>query len=100
MTNFVIDGDNNITALAEPPSGLSDVQTFTADKQLIKLSANWPNARLLDIWNSVAGVAPFDDLKPVKKFTDRKSAVARIWKAVTRLSPDVAPQPAHVAPVK
>ena len=26
-----------------------------------------------------AGVARFDDLKPVKKFTNRKSAVARIW---------------------
>jgi hypothetical protein len=37
-------------------------------------------------------VAPFDDLKPVKKFTDRKPAVARIFKAVGRLSPDVAPQ--------
>ncbi len=40
------------------------------------------------------GVAPFDDLKPVKKFTDRKAAVARIWKAVERLSPDVAQQAA------
>jgi hypothetical protein len=37
-------------------------------------------------------VAPFDDLKPVKKFTDRKAAVARIFKAVGRLSPEVAPQ--------
>jgi hypothetical protein len=45
-------------------------------------------------------VAPFDDLKPVRKFTDRKAAVARIWKAVTRLSPDVGAQAAHVAPSK
>jgi hypothetical protein len=45
----------------------------------------------------LAGVAPFDDLKPVKKFTDRKAAVARIWKAVQRLSPDVAPQATTVA---
>ena len=36
----------------------------------------------------------------MKKFTDRKSAVARIWAAVQRLSPD-GPQPASdVAPVK
>ena len=45
-------------------------------------------------------MAPFDDLKPVKKFTDRKAAVARIWEAVQRLSPDVAQPAADVAPVK
>ena len=30
-------------------------------------------------------MAGFGDLKPVKKFTDRKSAVARIWKAIQKL---------------
>jgi hypothetical protein len=40
---------------------------------------------------------PFDDLKPVKKFTDRKAAVARIWKAVQRLARDVAPPATPVA---
>jgi len=43
--------------------------------------------QLVDIWNGFAGVVPFDDLKPVKKFTDRKTAVARIWKAIQRLAP-------------
>ena len=33
----------------------------------------------METWNSFAGVAPFDDLKPVKKFTSRKLAVTRIW---------------------
>jgi len=54
----------------------------------------------VEVWNSFAGVAPFDDLKPVKKFTSRKAAVSRIWQAVARLSPDVAPPAANVAPVK
>jgi hypothetical protein len=54
----------------------------------------------VDTWNSFAGVAPFDDLKPVKKFTSRKSAVARIWQAVQRLSADVAQQAATVAPAR
>src|SRR4051794_34880577 len=40
------------------------------------------------------GVAPFDDLKPVKKFTSRKAAIGRIWQAVQRL---VANQPAKAA---
>ena len=52
------------------------------------------------MWNSFAGVAPFDDLKPVKKFTSRPIAVARIWQAVARLAPVVAPPAAPVAPAK
>jgi hypothetical protein len=43
--------------------------------------------QLVDIWNGFAGVVPFDDLKPVRKFTDRKTAVARIWRAIQRLAP-------------
>ncbi|MBM3748417.1 MAG: DUF3489 domain-containing protein [Acidobacteria bacterium] len=43
--------------------------------------------QLVDIWNGFAGVVPFDDLKPVRKFTDRKTAIARIWRAIQRLAP-------------
>jgi len=46
----------------------------------------------VDTWNT------FDDLKPVKKFMDRKAAVARIWQAVARLSPDGAQPATDVAP--
>ena len=45
-------------------------------------------------------MAPFDDLKPVKKFTSRKAAITRIWQAVARLFRDGAPQAATVAPAK
>lgn len=45
-------------------------------------------------------MAPFDDLKPVKRFARRKAEVARIWEAVQRLSPDGAPQAEPVAPAK
>ena len=51
--------------------------------------------QLVDLWNAMAGVVPFDDLKPVKKFTDRKTAVARIWKAVQRLETYTAPPSAE-----
>lgn len=54
----------------------------------------------METWNSFAGVTPFDKLKPVKKFTSRKDAVARIWQAIARLSPDGAQPAADVAPVK
>jgi hypothetical protein len=35
---------------------------------------------LVEAWNGFAGVAPVDELKPVKKFTIRQ-AVTRIWRA-------------------
>jgi hypothetical protein len=87
---FTIDSENNITAHPGSPADADNLQSFSTAKELAKLTAEWPASRLVETWNSFAGVAPFDDLKPIKKFTDRNAAVARIWKAVQRLSPDVA----------
>lgn len=97
MPVFTIDTKNSITAHADQPSAMDGCQSFTTEKELAKLTTEWPAARLTEIWNCFAGVAPFDDLKPVKKFTDRASALARIWKAIQRLGGDVAPQSATVA---
>ena len=101
MRLFVIDTDNTITAFpaaAQIPEGQ---EQFAAEKELAKLAANWPADRLIQIWNSFAGVAGFgSDLKPVKKFTDRKSAVARIWKAIQKLDAPAAAQAGPVAPKK
>ena len=97
MPSFTIDSDNNITALAVLPDGAKDSHSFSTPKELAKLTADWPVSRLVDTWNSFAGVAPFDDLKPVKKFTSRQTAVTRLWQAVARLSPHVAPPANPVA---
>jgi len=99
MATFTIDSENNITAHAGLPVSADESQ-FSNAKELAKLTHDWPVSRLIDTWNSFAGVAPFDDLKPVKKFTSRKGAVARIWKAIERLSPDVAQGAEPVAPAK
>ena len=100
MATFTIDSDNNIAAHAGSPANADNLQSFATEKELAKLAADWPTARLVEIWNSFAGVAPFDDLKPVKKFTSRKAAGGRIWQAVQRLSA-VSAQPATpVAPAK
>ncbi len=101
MTTFTLDNDNAITAFAEYEDALNHRvgatdATFTSEKELAKLSADWPMARFADVWNEFAGVVPFDDLKPVKKFTDRKTAVARIWRAIQALTPAPA---RHAAPV-
>ncbi len=90
MTTFTIDSDQNIIAYSTPEAA-QDAQAlgaraFTNQKELAKLSADWPISRLVETWNSFAGVAPFDELKPVKKFTDRKTAVTRIWQAIQKLA--------------
>ncbi len=100
MSTFTIDTDNNIQAHAGLPASADNFQSFTTAKELAKLATAWPATRLTEIWNSFAGVAPFDDLKPVKKFASRKGAIARIWGAVQRLSGDVAQQAPTVAPGK
>jgi hypothetical protein len=100
-TTFVIDTDNNITAFAALEDALnyrigSTEGTFASEKELAKLTSQWPIGRFVETWNSFAGVPPFGDLKPVKKFTDRKTAVGRIWRAIQALTPAPAQ---HAAPI-
>jgi cell pole-organizing protein PopZ len=86
MTFFAIDTDNNITTYPAAEKIPEGQERFTSEKELAALAANWPADRLISVWNSFAGVAGFGaDLKPVKKFTNRKTAIARIWKAIQKL---------------
>jgi hypothetical protein len=86
MTHFAIDADNNITTYATSEQIPEGQERFTSEKELGALAANWPTDRLISLWNSFAGVAGFGaDLKPIKKFTNRKTAIARIWKAIQKL---------------
>src|SRR5450631_291014 len=89
MKLFSIDRENNITTFAkrkdaEPANG----DTFRSEGELNELAAAWPASRLVEIWNSIPGFVP------VKKFTNRKIAVLRIWKAIQSLDGGVA---AHAA---
>ena len=102
MRLFAIDKDDTITAFPAAEQIPEGQEHFASEKELAKLAANWPGDRLVQVWNSFAGVAGFGaDLKPVKKFTDRKSAVARIWKAIQKLDapPEAAPAAAQAADV-
>jgi hypothetical protein len=102
-TTFVIDTDNNITAFAALEDALnfrvgSTEGTFATEKELANLTSQWPIGRFVETWNSFAGVPPFGDLKPVKKFTDRKTAVGRIWRTIQALTPAPAQHAAPKAP--
>jgi hypothetical protein len=86
MTFFAIDADNNITTYPAAEKIPEGQERFTSEKELATLATNWPADRPVSVWNSFAGVAGFGaDLKPVKKFTNRKTAIARIWKAIQKL---------------
>jgi len=84
MSTFTIMEDNNITvytgAEEAAPSGDSTATTFDSQATLAKVSADWPLSRFVDIWNSIPGNSA------VKKFADRKKAVARIWTAIQPLA--------------
>ena len=57
-------------------------EAFVSERQLARLTASWPMAKLVEIWNGLPRV------KGTDRFTDRKIAVRRIWKAVQRLEVD------------
>jgi hypothetical protein len=96
---------NNITihGTKQEAEAIIGSECFANEAALAKLAANWPTARLVEIWNSLPGETP------VKKFKDRATAVSRIWKAIQRLgqtasedavTAPVEPQTPHVAPEK
>ncbi len=78
MTTFTIDTDNNITAHASAEDAASnpEAEQFNSARQLGKLAEKWPATRPVEIWNSLPGQ------RPVKRFTNRKAAVTRIWTAI------------------
>ena len=88
-TTFAIDNDNNITAFAATKQVPEGQDRFASQKEFAKLSADWPIARFPEVWNAFAGAPPFGDLKPVKKFTDRKTAVTRIWTVIQKLDEEM-----------
>ena len=46
---------------------------FSSEEEFAEFVADWPGSRLIELWNHFPGVVP------VKKFTDRKTAIRRIW---------------------
>lgn len=95
MTHFSIDPQTYaVTAWTELPKELeAGSLTFNSQEDLAAATQPLPGQTLVDVWNALAGVPPFGDLRPVKKFTDRKTGVARIWASIQKLVP-VVPQDA------
>jgi hypothetical protein len=100
MITFTINDDNNIVAYtaAEEAAQAGDptATSFDSLAALAELSAEWPLSRFIELWNSLPGQTP------VKKFTNRKTAAMRIWKAIQPLGgngqPSERAEPAAEAP--
>jgi Protein of unknown function (DUF3489) len=107
MTTFTIDSENNITVFrsvntknnitgrssATEAQDNPEADLFSSPAELNRLAEDWPGSRLVAIWNCLPAQ------KPVKRFTSRKAAVVRIWKAIHILAAE-RPQPSGVAPKK
>jgi Protein of unknown function (DUF3489) len=86
MSTFTIDADNSITAYASAEEAnqgeAASLIHFDTPAALAKVSTDWPLSRFVEIWNGIPGQTP------VKKFQDRKKAVARIWAGIQPLAGD------------
>src|SRR4029077_12204990 len=91
MTTFLIDAENNISSLDSQQADFHG-EIFASQTELADLAAKWPANRLIEVWNGIPG------LTPVQKFADRKSAVARIGKAIQSLEGGDVTDPATAAP--
>src|SRR5579863_1068528 len=77
MSMYSITADNKVVpAASEQHVG----DCFRSREELATLTEPWPAARLVEIWNQLPGV------KPLRRFTDRTTAVRRIWDAVQALT--------------
>ena len=81
MKTFMMNAEDRITVLEQGQELPEGSEGFETEQQLAAITAASPAGRLVAIWNHLSGV------KPVKRFTDRRTAVQRIWKVVQRLEP-------------
>ena len=76
---YTIDDHNRVHMLRQ--GAVPDSGAFASAEDLEQQVSGWPMRRLVEIWNQLP------DVTPVRKFTDRKTAVARIWNTVQAMQP-------------
>ena len=92
---YAIDDGNDITVHGDDGEPGPGVPHFRSQAELGVLAADWPSSRLVDIWNRLPGNTP------VKKFTNRQTAIRRIWKSLeASATPHAAARPVQPKPRK
>jgi hypothetical protein len=91
MKHFTIDADNHIATHASRKAAReTGAGVFATEVEFADLIGP-DSKRLVEIWNRLPGV------KPVTKFTNRKIATERVWKAIADLG---GPRMAEVQPIR
>src|SRR6266516_7619114 len=73
---FHLTTEDHIRTSNEPGPVDAGGGSFASERELQELACAWPMKRLVEIWNCLPGV------ERVIRFTDRKTAMARIWRAL------------------
>jgi hypothetical protein len=82
MKTFYIHANKLVVSQSRGRVSLPEsAEKFGTERELAKLAAKWPAARLHEVWNALPGT------RPVSKFTDRRTAVRRIWNEIQKLEP-------------
>src|SRR5438045_8192354 len=91
-SRLFISRQNSIAGREEANQGdATGLIRFDSQATLAKVSGDWPLSRFVEIWNSIPGQSP------VKKFQDRKKALARVWAAIQPLAGQEQPTEAAAA---
>jgi len=80
MKVFSITASNQIRVFASEQEAPAGEAVFGSAEQLAALVQAWPIARLVEVWNQLPGV------RQIRKFTDRKNGVRRLWQAVQAIA--------------
>jgi hypothetical protein len=83
MKAFSITASNQVRAFASEQEAPAGEAAFSTAEQLAVLVQEGPIARLVEVWNQLPGA------KQIRKFTDRKGSVRRLWQAVRRVAAKV-----------
>src|SRR5437762_9180181 len=75
---FQLTTDDHIRIISEQGPAETDTagSSVASEQDFHELAKEWPMKRLVEIWNHLPGV------QGVARFTDRKTAIARIWRAI------------------
>ena len=81
MKTFFLHGNQITVGQSRGRASADGTERFRTEREFAKLAVGWPGARLREIWNALPNTPE------VHKFTDRKTAVHRIWKEIQKLKP-------------
>jgi hypothetical protein len=80
MKTLLTDNESTVATVESGAEGEANAalsaERFSSIDEFAEMTKEWPLSRLVAMWNGLPGVIP------VSRFTDRKTAVTRIWKAV------------------